>query len=194
MENESVKQQALQKLARIADMMENCEPDDPMFKELKKDYKSTMEAAGITKGGKLENKHAYTLKQVRESRIKALEKAKFYLDDIERWSVDLPKLQSGQVEYIAISYLSNYKGMNCEINLEIPDSFYADFAGVKCYKAVKGLFIQKQLQSYPSIEYGLIKYAMELIKGPERREFFDKYAVRYNNRLQEAQNRKNDGE
>lgn len=184
MENDEIKKRALADLVRIADQMEmfSDSEDQTIMRELKRDYKLAMKQAGI--GVNKDKSLMWSAKQIAESRAQALVKAKEYLDDIEQWEKKLEQNQFGSVEYIALSYKCNYRGMASEINLEIPDSFYAGISGTRCHKARKNLVMQQQLQAYPNLECGLIRYGLELCKGREAKtEFFNKYAVPYNERL-----------
>ncbi len=187
-DNKEMNSAALEQLVKIADRMEDC--DDPQeMKQLQRDYRAASIAAGITDAnGNLKDKGwRHTPAQLKESRAKALAKVKEYLDDIRTWEVKLPELQSGSVEYIIVSCLVNFKGMACEINLEIPDGIYSNMTKTSCYKARKSLVSQNQLKTYASIEQGLIAYGLDVcLKGiDEKREFFQKYAVPYNKRLTE---------
>jgi len=178
--------EASKDLVRIADQMEGVESGTPEYNSLKEQYKQACELAGITKNGKSTAGTHFSSAEIKASRAKALVQVREYLDDIRHWENELPTKQFGSVEYIAISHLANYKGMGCEINLEIPDSFYGRYSGYKCIKARKSLIMQHQLKGYPNIEYGLIDYGMGLCTNrKEKNAFYEKYAVPYNERLKQ---------
>ena len=185
-QTDKVKQEAAERLCRIAEQMETCE-DPRERKELSRQYKAASIDAGIIdENGDLTNgkEFMYKPEQIAASEQQAMLKVVEYLDKIEHWSQELVRLQGGSsTEYIAISYIANWKGMPCEINLEIPDSFYRSFNGVACYKARKTLFSATQLQAYRTIEYGLIAYGLDLLKGEPRKAFFEKYAVPINKKI-----------
>ncbi len=179
----SIKQHAAQQLCRIADAMETTEPGSRERKSLGREYKAYAKQLGIgkTKQDNPPDQRA----EIAKSRAYALSKIEGYLSRIRHWEIELPKLPVGETEHIAVSYLAFYSGMLCEINLEIPSLAYKMFSNTACYKAVKNLVFAKQLKSYASIEYGLLKMGMELCRGPYRKIFFNKYAVQYNQSIKQ---------
>lgn len=165
-------------LSGLADMMENFEPGSPERKEIAKEYSMKL------KEQKLPGEDfRHSVDEIRRSRKSALTQIENYLYNIDYWRVKLPQMQTGEIEYIAVSCLTNYKGMACEMNLEIPNITYSSISGAKCYKAIKNLFFVKQLCNYGSIEQGLIKFGMDLLHGEEKKKFFEKYAVPYNAKI-----------
>lgn len=180
------KQQAMHELVKLADILETCDAGSAEHKYYSSEYRKQLRASGIMKGNKVANADEFSAKEISDSRAKALIQVKEYLDKIEYWEEELPKKQWGTVEHIAVSYLANYRGMKCEINLEIPDHFAGSMTGNACYKARKSLVLQQHLQGYGSIERGLIKYGLAICKGrEEKKAFFEKYAVAYNERLKQ---------
>jgi len=150
-------QNAAEQLAKIAERMEGLEPDDPFRKELQKEYKYYLELSGIKKEVQ---GHGFSSQKITASRKKSLVEVIKALKNLEEFEKKCDENRTGLTEYIAISTLANYKGMPCEINLEISATFAADVLGHKCYKARKNLFMQNVIKTYPTIEYGLLDYGM----------------------------------
>jgi hypothetical protein len=172
------------RLIKLADLMEaNC--DDPQFlKELNKEYKIIAKELFP----KEKNKNGYTAKQIKESRKKALEQIKTYLDaeDIEGQFDDRKGDYYSNDKFI-ISYLCNHNGFPHEISIDKTDSFYTSFSGAKCIKARRSLVSEKQLNAFRSFERALVEEGFKLCATKEKKkQFFEKYAVAYNNRLKVA--------
>ncbi len=188
------KRKAAMDLVRISEAMEQCESNSPFRKQLVREYKLAMVAAGITNAvGRVTNAKDIPATKIKEGREAALVKVKEYLDNIEHWSKELRKLCTGQEGYIAVSYSCNTNsGIPGEIQFKICDSFYGSYSGYKCIKAQVSLFHEKQISGYPSIEYGLIRFGMALLsKKQDKVEFFKKYAVPYNERIKGQEGKKN---
>lgn len=172
------------RLVKLVDLMEQ-HSDDPRFlKELKKEYNA------ITKElfPKKKSEHGYSAKQIKESRQKAFEKIKEYLDkdNVEEQFSNLSGDYHSKDKFI-LSYLTNFKGFPYELTIDKVDGFYQDYSGFKCIKARRSLVSETQLKGFHSFERALVEEGLKL--APSRKEFFDKYAVAYNNKI-----RQRDGE
>jgi hypothetical protein len=179
-----VKQRAAEDLVRLADAMEGCEPGSRERKHLAGMYKQALKVMGITdSNGHVKGAKSIPKAKIDQSRAEALKKVKEYLDNIVHWEQELPKLCTSEDGYIAITYLSHSHGVPVEIQFKVCDSFYADYSGFKCIKAKVSFFNQRQLKGYHNIEYGLISFGMDLLRGESKREFFKQYAVPYNEKV-----------
>ncbi len=176
------RQRAVQDLVRIADQMETCE-NSIVKRELSRDYKNAMIRAGITdKRGHVTGAPKIPKDKLENSRLEAIAKITSILDNPELLK-QVQEHTSGKDMFI-ISTLINYKGILMETNLEHCDSFYRAYSGYACIKARKSLISQKQLKGYPTIEYGLISFGIDLIKDKQEKiDFYNKYAVPYNENL-----------
>lgn len=165
-----------ERLIKLADLMEsNC--DDPQFlKELNKEYKSITKILFPAK-----NENAYPSKQIKESRQKALEQIKVYLDsdNIENQFLDRNGDYYSNNKFI-VSWICNYNNFPHEVSIDKVDSF----RGTACITARRSLFSEKQLKAFSTFERALVTEGLKLCATKtEKKEFFDKYAVAYNNRL-----------
>lgn len=168
------------RLIKLADLMEqNC--DDPQFlKELNREYKS------ITKILFPKTKeYEMSAKKVKESRQKALEQIKQYLDseDIEGQFTNKSGNYYSSNKFI-VSWNVNYKGFPHEVSIDKCESMYTGMTGAKCIVSRRSLVSEKQLKAYGSFERALVDQGLKLCSNrEEKKQFFDKYAVAYNNRL-----------
>ncbi len=177
------KKKAAEDLIRIADQMEMC--DNPWIKkELKRDYAIALKRVGITnKKGNVKGNNGFSKEKLLNSKSEALEKIKTILDNAPASIEEINSNTSGKNVFI-ISMIVNHKGMPMEVNLEHCDSFYGSYSGYACIKARKSLFSEEQLKGYPTVEYGLISFGMDLIRDKEEKAaFFNKYAAPYNERI-----------
>jgi|GEM_PF-5085546 len=173
--------QLYDRLIKLADLMEsNC--DDPQFlKELNREYKYITKI--LFSREKVKNKNLYSAKQIKESRQKALEQIKTYLDseDIEKEFEDRNGDYYSNDKFI-VSWVCNYNNFPHEASIDKVDSF----RGTACITARRSLLSEKQLQAYSTFERALVSEGLKLCGNKiEKKEFFDKYAVAYNNRLKQ---------
>lgn len=157
--------------------------DNPQFlKQLNREYKNiTKQLFPKTK------EHEISSKVIKESRNKALEQIKNYLDvdDIEG-QFDSRDDDYYSLNKFIVSWNCNYNGFPHEISIDIVDSFYKAYSGAKCIVARRSLVSEKQLKAYGSFERALVEQGLKLCATQnEKKEFFDKYAVAYNNRLKQ---------
>lgn len=177
-----------ERLDTLQGLMErNC--DDPQFlKQLGREYRSiTKQLFPKTKENELSSK------VIKESRKKALEQIKFFLDseDIEGQFENKNGDYYSSNKFI-VSWSCNYNGFPHEISIDMVDSFYTSYSGAKCIVARRSLVSEKQLKAYNSFERALVEQGLKLCATKnEKKEFFDKYAIAYNNKLKQRQNETN---
>ena len=167
-------------------MEQSC--DDPQFlKELSREYKAiTKQLFPKTK------EHELPSKKVKESRQKALEQIKIHLDseDIEGQFKDKNGNYYCSDKFI-VSWNTNYNGFPHEVSIDKCESMYTGMTGAKCIVARRRLFSERQLKAYNSFERALVDQGLKLCATKtEKQEFFNKYAVAYNNRLKQQRNEK----
>lgn len=128
----------------------------------------------------------WTAKEIRDSRMKALEEIKKFLDveDVEEQFKDRSGRYYSADKFI-VTWNSNYRGMAAQSGIDKTDDFYSSMSRYKAIKVTRGLFHEKQLKGYASIERALIEVGMELSPKGEKKAFYDKYATKYNERLKE---------
>lgn len=176
------KQLLYERLCYLQGAMEtNC--DDPQFlKQLGREYKAiTKQLFPPTKENEL------PAQKVKDSRQKALEQIKIYLDseDIEG------QFENKSGEYYSsdkfiVSWSTNYKGFPYQISIDKVESFYSNMSGAKCIVARRSVLSEKQLKAYGSFERALVEEGLKLCDNKvEKKEFFNKYAIAYNNRLKQ---------
>lgn len=174
-----VREELSNRLIRIADMMESAADDPKFLKELKKEYKIISEQLYP------KNKsNQFSAKEVRESKNTALLKIKEYLntEDVE-FQFDCRDGNYYSNDKFILIWVGNYKGVKVEYTLDKTDSFYSSYSGYKCIKAVRNMFLEKQLKGYHSFERALIEVGLSFLRGQEKQEFFDKYATAYNEKI-----------
>jgi len=172
---------AHEELVRLSEMMMGREADDPLLKDLRRDYKAALK---IVTAGK-SNEVAFPSKVIAESRRKALEKIVIILDkgDIDSQFSDRSGDYYSEEKFI-VTWSGNYNGVPSEYGLDLTDSFFSAVMGPKCIYACRSLVHEKQLAGYPNIEYGLITIGTKLCSSrKKKKEFFEKYAAPYNARL-----------
>lgn len=124
-------------------------------------------------------------KQIRESRAKALEKIKEYLES-ENIEIQFENLDTNFYgkERFLVSWISLYKSIPAEYSINLTDASYRFLSGYCCTYTTQGLFHQKQFEGYRSFERAFIEVGMKLCPNKEAKiEFFQKYAVPYNEKL-----------
>lgn len=87
-----------------------------------------------------------------------------------------------------VTWLGNYKGIPSEFSIDICDSFYKQYSGYKAIYVTRSLLHEKQLGGYSSIERALLEVGLKLCGVAEKKEFFDKYATKYNEKLKKLNN------
>lgn len=123
--------------------------------------------------------------KVKESKREALEKIKNFLDceEVDAQFSDRSGSYHSSDKFI-VSWTGNYNGMAHEFSIDKTDSFYASYSGYRAIYARRTLFSEKQIAGYTSIERALIEVGLKLCQKSEKKEFFEKYGVRYNLRIQ----------
>lgn len=81
-----------------------------------------------------------------------------------------------------VTWIGNWNGIPSEFSIDKTDSLFSSF-GNKAIKVTRSLVHEKQLKAYSSIERALIEVGLELSPKAEKKDFFLKYAVSYNERL-----------
>jgi hypothetical protein len=174
------KQRAAADLVRIADAMETAEPGSAFAKQLSRDYKDALERTGISqefRSGKYKGNEKEFSKKKRE----CFEQIIRALDDFENWQASLKEPRRSHE--IIFSYPANYNGFPHEIQLCQSDPMYKGYSGYAAFKSRVTLFSVKQLAGFPTIEMGVLKFAMDMLKKSERAWFIKKYVVPYNERV-----------
>jgi hypothetical protein len=129
----------------------------------------------------------YTSKQISESRKQALDKIREILDKgnpDELFSDNNGDYYSK--DRFLLVWKGNYKGMPSEMRIDKTDAFYANYSGYKAIYASVGLFHEKQLKGYSSIERAFIDVGLDLCRTKkDKRGFYEKYTIPYNNKIKE---------
>lgn len=133
----------------------------------------------------------FTAKQIKESKKAALEKIKQFLEaeDVDAQFADRTGAYHSSDKFI-VTWNANWKGIPSEFSIDKCDSFYATYSGYKAIYATRSLFHKKPLGGYHSIERALIEAGMKLCGKDENKAFFEKYATKYNARLQKEREQK----
>jgi hypothetical protein len=169
-----------ERLVKVADLMEQYADDPKTLKELTKEYKQISNTLYPKT-----SEHCLPAKEIKKSRKEALEKIKQYLDneDIEGQFDD----RSGDYynsEKFLVSWNCNHNGFPHEISIDKVDSLYRGMSGAKCIVARRSLVSEEQLTAYSSFERALIDQGLKLYAArEEKKQFFEKYAVKYNERI-----------
>lgn len=174
-------------LCRIAEAMEAAEPGSAFARELNRDYKANLEVV-FPKSERKKNSTLHSEGAIKKSKDECYTKIVAALDDLAAWELKMGSLYIGQMGHIEFSYLVNYNSMAFEMQFMIPDAFYRNYAGCQAIKNRVNLFSVKQLEAYRSLEYGLIRFALDMIRGERRKWFWNKYAIPYNKRIEDKKN------
>ncbi len=138
----------------------------------------------------------FTAKQIKESKQKALEKITEILNnEIDGFIDELFTQINGNYyssDKFIISYIENYKGIPAEFSIDKTDAFYSAYSGYKAIYATRSLFHEKQIKGYSTIERALIDVGLKLCSKKEKENFFNKYAIRYNEKLKKITPKKPD--
>ncbi len=184
MDDTTVEQHAYKQLEKIAEQMEYAEPGSKEMKELNRDYKITMEQAGITTNGKLENgEYELSSDKIKKSKDDCYKKILEALDSFESWEAKIKLMHISSMGHIEFSYNENHRGVPMEIQFMIVDDFYKAYSGAVATKNRVNLFSAKQLEAYHSLEYGLLKFTLGFVRGAQRKEFVSKYAIPFNEKI-----------
>jgi hypothetical protein len=127
----------------------------------------------------------FKYRDIWDSKREAFEKVKKFLDaeDVDAQFSDRTGAYYSSDKFI-ITWKGNYKEMAAEYGIDKTDAFYASYSGFKAIKVCRNLFYEKQLKGFPSIERALIEVGLTFcITAEEKEEFFNKYAVRYNEKI-----------
>jgi hypothetical protein len=126
----------------------------------------------------------YTNQQIKESRKEALIKIREILDKGN--PDELFNDNNGDYyskDRFLLVWKGNYKGMASEMRIDKCDAFYKSMSGYSAIYAAVGLFHEKQIEGYMTIERAFIDVGLKLCTSEEKKDFFDKYAVAYNQKL-----------
>lgn len=119
-------------------------------------------------------------KEIAKSRAEAFAKVCSLLDDLEGTQKRLDEKTIGTLGHNEVAYWGNKNDIGYETAFTVweKDSYSI---------MVRNLFFEKEHKYYNNLEYGLIKFAMNILPRNKQkvREFYEKYVVRHNNRLKE---------
>lgn len=189
-QDKQAKIQAAKNLERIADAMECTEPGSKERKSLAKDYAANAQLLFPTEERK---KHSLSESKIQKSKDDCYTKIIAALDNYSVWEDEIKKMYIGQLGHIAFSYNVNHKYIPYEIQFMIVDGGYSAYSGYKAVKNRTNLFSVKQLEGYKSLEYGLLRFALDFIRGARRKWFWDKYVIPYNKKIKESKESNGDG-
>lgn len=129
----------------------------------------------------------FTAKEIKQSKHVALEQIKKFLDaeDVDGQFKDRTGNYHSSEKFI-VSWTANWKGIPSEFSIDKTDSFYGSCSGYKAIYATRSLVHEKQLGGYGSIERALIEVGLKLCGKTDKKFFFEKYATRYNERIQKS--------
>ena len=89
-----------------------------------------------------------------------------------------------------VSWIGKYKTMPVEFSIDKTDYFYAAYSGYHATYNRRNLIYEKQIKGFASIEQALIIVGIKLCKNlEEKQQFFNKYAVPYNDRVKSQNNK-----
>ncbi|UOB18598.1 hypothetical protein [Abyssalbus ytuae] len=126
----------------------------------------------------------YTIQQIRESKKSALDQIKKFLDaeNVEEQFKDRSGDYYSKDKFL-VTWYANWKGIPSEFGIDKTDQFYARYSRYKAIYVTRSLFHEKQLAGYSSIERALIEIGLKLCSKSEKEAFFNKYAIKYNEKL-----------
>lgn len=174
---DQAKIQAAKNLERIAEAMECTEPGSKERKELSRDYAANAQVLFPTEERK---KYSLSESKIQKSKDDCYTKIIAALDDLPAFEESVKKLYIGQLGHIAFSYNINYQDIPYEIQFMVVDNFASAVLGCKAVKNRVNLFSAKQLDAYGTIEYVLLRFTLDFIRGERRKWFIKKYALSYN--------------
>ena len=124
-------------------------------------------------------------KEIKESRAKALEEIKKFLEapDVDGQFSERSGEYFSKDKFI-VTWKGNYRSVPSEFRIDKCDAFYAGFSGCKAIYCAVGLFHEKQLKGFPSIERALIEIGIGLCENQaDKLSFYHKYALPYNRKI-----------
>lgn len=127
----------------------------------------------------------YSKEKIEASKQEALEKIKTYLEaeDVDAQFSNITGAYHSSDKFLVV-HIGNWNKIPSEFSIDKCDAFYTAYSGYKAIYSTRSLFHEKQLKGYTSIELALIDVGMKLCKNAgEQAEFFQKYAVKYNERI-----------
>jgi len=132
---------------------------------------------------------SYTKSELSASRKDALGKVIEFLsvDDVENQFAGRDNSYYSRDKFVIV-WKANKSGFACEERLDLCDSSYAIFSGMKCCHVSVGLFHEKMIKGFETIEHGLIEIGLLLSPKEEKHRFFDKYAKPYNQKVLSRRN------
>ena len=123
--------------------------------------------------------------KIKKSREEALIKIKSILDQGNPDEI-FSKNSGGHYseERFLVVWQGKYKGVSSEFRIDKTSDFYSGMSGYKAIYVAVGLFHEKQIQGYPTIERAFIDVGIKLCPNrQEKKDFFEKYAVPYNEKI-----------
>lgn len=184
---------AAKQLCIIAEAMEGTEPGSKERKELSREYAIYAKTIFPTEERK---KHSLPESKIQKSKDDCYTKIIAALDDLPAWEESIKKIHIGELGHIAFSYNINHEHMPYEIQFMIVHHFYSAYSGYKAVKNRVNLVSAKQLDGYGSLEYGLLRFTLDFIRGARREWFVKKYALPYNEKIkaQKKEAKNSDGD
>lgn len=127
----------------------------------------------------------YSQIEISKSRKEALSKI---IEVLDNGDVDSQFKDNNGEYYSSDKFLlvwkGNYKGMPSEMRIDKTDSFYSNYSGYKAIYSAVGLFHEKQIKGFTSIERAFIEVGLMLCASKKDKiSFFHKYAKPYNQKL-----------
>lgn len=178
MEKNEARKHAAEQLVRIADQMERVERGSKAMADLTREYKFHLKMIQAeTPPVKRKNSE---IKAFAQRKQECFNKIMAALDDFKPWEEKIKGLYIGEMGHIEFSYAEYHEGHPFEIQFMIPANGYQFYSGYKAIKNRVSLFSVKQLDGYYYLDYGLLKFAMAMVKGKPRKEFIAKYVDPYN--------------
>ncbi|MBT0607621.1 hypothetical protein [Aequorivita echinoideorum] len=123
-------------------------------------------------------------KQIADSRKKAYLKIQKILDagEVDKQFSHLSGEYYSSDKFI-VTWMGFYRGIPSEFRISKCDSFYAAFSGYQAIYACASLFHEKQFEGFSTIERALISIGLKLAPPKQKRYFFDKYALPFNEKI-----------
>ncbi|MDK9790067.1 hypothetical protein [Vibrio sp. D431a] len=96
-------------------------------------------------------------------------------------------------EKFIVTWVANWQGYAAEYKLSLTENMYRVMSGYECIYGVANLFNEHQFSGYQSVERGLLEVGLKLCANKsQKNDFFEEFAVPYNNRLKQKQESNND--